>query len=141
MKIQKFTYLNDKLLHDWSKLWEQSPSANMVNSPAWFNAARIAFGEKPASIIALYDDLENDLIAIAALVKEKIFAIPVWTVPGGQFADKNSILVDFHDEEVIKILLTEISKLGNVYLPEYTSNQLQKIATKLDEEKLKESCR
>ena len=44
-----------------------------------------------------------------------------------QFADKNSILVDFHDEEVIKILLTEISKLGNVYLPEYTSNQLQKI--------------
>ncbi len=117
----------DQIIADWKNLWEMSPAANMVNSPEWFLSAQKAFGERKASIVLVYEGDQNKLLAIAAFVREKVFGIPVWTTPGREFADKNSILVDFKNQDIMRLLFGEIAKLGPVYLVEYEKKQLEEI--------------
>ncbi len=127
MKILKFTALSDKLIADWEALWKNSANANMVNSPTWTIAAQAAFPNKNMCIIALYDDREENIAAIAAFVKKKLFGISFWTAPGREFADKTSILIDFKNQNLVSLLFQEIKKLRSCYLTEYTLDQIQDI--------------
>lgn len=127
MKTIKFTALSDKLIADWDAIWKNSANANMVNSSTWTIAAQTAFHKKNVCIIAVYDDQEKNLVAIAAFVKENLYGIPFWTQPGREFADKTSILIDFKDLETVDLLFSEIKKLGTSYLTEYTQDQIQEI--------------
>lgn len=127
MKIRKFTEISNELRNDWEMLWRNSPYANIVNSPAWTLAANKAFNYKDLLIISVYNDRGTDLLAIAAFVKEKIFGVPMWTAPGVEFSDKCSILADLSDRNVMSSLVPEIVRLGFVYLPHCTQDEIKKM--------------
>jgi len=65
--------------------------------------------------------------AIAVFVKEKKFGISLWTVPVIEFADRCTMLANLDDEDVMRSLLSEIMKLGVVYFPYCTQEEIIKI--------------
>lgn len=127
MKIIKFTEISNKLRADWEALWKNSSCANLVNSPAWTLAAEKTYSYKDLLIIAVYDDQEANMQAIAIFVKEKMFGISLWTVPVIEFADRCTMLANLNDEDVMRFLLSEIAKLGIVYLPYCTQDEMIKM--------------
>jgi hypothetical protein len=108
-----FKKLNEKILIDWEKLWKTSSFSNIVNSPAWFLAAYEAFQHDKYAIVAVYD--HEFLVAIAAFVKTKRYGLPVYSIAGLEFADRQPLLADYNNDEVMRIFLSEIIKLGNIY--------------------------
>lgn len=127
MKVEKFTEISDKLRNDWEALWNNSTCANIVNSPAWTLAAKKAFNYRDLLIIAIYDDEKKNILAISAFVKEKIFGVSAWTVPAREYVDKRSILASFEDEKIIDLMLSEVLKLGIVYLCCYKLDEALKM--------------
>lgn len=127
MKIVKFTEISDELRNDWGVLWKSSAFANIVNSPAWTLAAHRTYGYENLLIISIYDDQKANLQAVTALVKEKLFGISIWTAPGIEFADKCSILANLNDKDIMRSLMSEMMKLGIVYLPYCKQDEIMKI--------------
>jgi len=118
MKVKIYTNLDNELIRAWRNLWKKHLYANIVNSPEWFIAACESFGYRQKLIIAIYRQAK--LIAIAGFVKSNLFGIPFFVTPGESFADSQPLLVDFTNRKITYTFVSELIKLGNVYIKSFS---------------------
>lgn len=113
----------DSLRAQWEGLWQASRTANLENSPDWFDAACEAFRYGERAILAVYDTRSEELVAIAPLVKVRLYGLPVWIMPGLSFTTHAVILGDFLRDGLAEEIVAEMQKLGTVYLTGLTHEQ------------------
>lgn len=56
------------------------------------------------------------MVAVAPLIKRKIFAINIYTTPSVNYSQRQGFLCDYDDIEILNILVSELKKIGNIYL-------------------------
>ena len=118
MKTHIHTSLKPKLRAEWDALWALRPlQATAANSSAWLVAAQEAFGHRDIRIVAVYGD-NDQLVAVASLVRYRMYGTVVYGAPAQDFADKPSVLVDWNDTEAVAALATAFKQIGTVYLAE-----------------------
>ncbi|MBI1863482.1 GNAT family N-acetyltransferase [Candidatus Microgenomates bacterium] len=116
MKAHIYKRLTPDLYGEWTDLWNASADrATAFNSPAWLKAAISAFDYRDVRIVAVRDADER-LVAVAALIKYRRYGLTVYGAPALQFADKQSILVDWSHWEVVEKLTSALKKLGTIEL-------------------------
>ncbi len=114
MKVKVFHAIDDAFLLDWRALWNNLLSVNYSNSPSAFLAALEAYEYKDFAIVAVY---KNDrLVAVAPLIKQQQYGVGVYTVSPGEFVCGMPFLVDGDDPEILRELLRNVFRLGNVFL-------------------------
>jgi CelD/BcsL family acetyltransferase involved in cellulose biosynthesis len=128
MKEKKFeaiiySSLSDSLRVEWKHLWEQSPTANIENSPGWFDAACDAFCYEKKVILALYNRQSDELVALVPLAEVRLYGLRVFTMPGLDFTTHTAILGDLSEDALKKRIVMEMKKLGTVYLTGLTQEQ------------------
>jgi len=123
MKIIFFDILNDSMLNDWKMLWEKSPFATLSNSPAWFLSALETYSPKKIKIIACYDD-EINLVGIMGLFQEKMYGLWVWKTPASEFSDKEPLLIDYNNSELVKGFLQSLPTIGTVCLSNFSEKTI-----------------
>ncbi len=121
MKTIKYNRLNNETIKVWEILWKKSPYSNISNSPAWFISAVQAFKHKKILVVSMYSE-EGELKAIAGFVQTRAYGVPVFMLPGREFSEWQSLLVDYNNLELTKQFLTEISKLGTLYLTGFSDS-------------------
>lgn len=114
MNVHIATTTSDQLLKEWESLWNTSQMATMMNSPYWFQAAFHAFKPKAIRIICIYE--EDQLRAVAPFFQEKHYGVPLYVTPLHDLGDKSSILCDFNNTPLTKLLILKIRELENVWL-------------------------
>ncbi len=114
MKAVIYKTLDQKVLHEWTALWEKSSEANYTNAPQWFSSVLETFDYKEYAIVSLYEN--NELLGIAALVKEKKYGIPVYTVAPTDFICGIPFLIDPTDRKAMLFLGKTLQQLGTIFL-------------------------
>lgn len=114
LKTIIYTKIEQKLIEDWTSLWDNSTYANYTNSPYWFLSAIETFGYKDFRIVAVYKD--TLLAAVAALVKKRMYGVEYYTVAPEDFTCGLPFLIDFQDKNLLKTLLAELLELGNIFI-------------------------
>ncbi len=114
MQATIYTSLEPKLLSEWSSLWKKSSVANFINSPHWFLSVLDAFHYTDFVIIAI--KREEELVAIAGLIKEKRYGVNFYTTPPGDFVCGTPFLFDSEDHEAVQLLTENILEIGHVFL-------------------------
>ena len=114
MKIKIYTKIDPNFIKEWQSFWNKSLYANYANSPQWFLSVIESFSYKDYAIVAIYE--EEQLKAVAPLIKKKKYGIDVYTTPPEDFVCGLPFLVDIHEESLMNMLLSQISELGVVYI-------------------------
>src|SRR5260221_53261 len=112
MNSKMYQSIEPEFLKKWQELWKNSPVANYTNSPGWFVSVLETYQYADYVIIALYK--KEELVGVAALVKEKRYGVPVYTVAPGDFVCGLPFLVDVNDKKAVVLLQKELLRLGTV---------------------------
>lgn len=115
--------LSDSLRAEWNQLWQTSDTANIENSPEWFEAACEAFHHEQRLILAAYDATNDNLIAVIPLVKVRLYGFSVYTTPGLNFITHAAILGDLSEPVLKKELVATLEKLGTIYFSGLTKKE------------------
>lgn len=133
MRTIIYTQLEEKLIKDWLSLWNNSPFANYSNSPHWFMSLIETFNYKNFTIITIYNN--EHLLAIAALIKKRIYGIELYAFPPENFVCGLPFLVNTQNKSLLRTLLSKLLKLGNVFIensPEFLAKDLKEQTTKIN---------
>ncbi|NTU73779.1 GNAT family N-acetyltransferase [Candidatus Roizmanbacteria bacterium] len=114
MKAVIYTVLSDHLKQQWEQLWLKMQSTTIMNSPYWFVAAMDVFKPERIRLVCVYED--DQLLAIAPFFECNHYGILVYATPIHELGDRSSILCDFTHKEVVKLLVSKIAELRNVWL-------------------------
>src|SRR5436190_23787405 len=106
MKALIYKTIDQDFIKEWETLWRNSISANYVNSPQWFLSVLETFEYKNFAIVAVYS--KENLVAVAALVKEKKYGIPCYTIAPGDFSCAFPFLFDLSNKEIAKLLFEKL---------------------------------
>ncbi|MEY4731904.1 MAG: hypothetical protein RL681_850 [Candidatus Parcubacteria bacterium] len=103
----------------WQALWENSNERHFFNSPRFFEACRESCAVA-AKYTIVFGFRDGELCVVLPLVQGTIFGIRGLVVPGsaGNFVDKSPLLMDDYSPELMRAVLSEAMRLGNVYLSE-----------------------
>jgi len=121
-----FNSTTEDLINDWANLWENSEYSNYINSPEWFFSTIENIDSQNTHIISIYDN--NNLIAIATLLKQKKYGFEFYTFPADNFSCGMPFLIKSYDKKVLNKIISEIKKLENVFMtniPEYLVSDLK----------------
>ena len=73
--------IDETFIKKWRKLWHESRTAHIFNTPEWFIASCEVYDIKHFTIVTI---IENDeLLLVLPLVRKKIFGISVLASSGG----------------------------------------------------------
>lgn len=133
MKTIIYKTPTEKIIYEWNTLWDKSNFATVVNSSAWFLSATNTYAQKDKKIVAVYS--RENLVAVAGFVKNRMFGLNIWTTPGMEFADRQSLLFDAKNRRVTRFFLNEIRKLGKVYLCGLTEDNVRLLKRELPNSK------
>lgn len=129
MRTQIHTSLSPALRAEWDALWALNPSrATAVNSSAWLVAAQEAFRHHDIRIVTVHGD-NDQLIAVASLVRNRMYGTVIFGAPAQDFADKPPVLVDWNNNQAAAALATAFKQIGTVYLAECSKTALDALTT------------
>lgn len=125
MKTIIYTEIDKNFINEWLSLWKNCEYATYANSPYWFLSVTKTFSPKKYKIIAVYNN--NDLVAAAPLIKKRKYGLEFYTFTPEDYICALPFLADLKNQKILKILVTEFLKLGNIFLP----NASQELANSL----------
>jgi hypothetical protein len=124
--VDIITIPDQTFLKEWDKLWKESSYAHIFNAPEWFLMYQKIYKKRQYQIITLRE--KTELVAVFPLVKEKKTGIKTYQNPGGKYLDRSTLLIKELDEELLKVLLVSLKKLGNINLSEMPEEIAKKIS-------------
>ena len=102
--VNKYSYIDKKLMNSWNDLWQKSSSKTFFNSYDWFRICLQTFNYQQYLIITVEEN--NNLIAILPLVKKKTCFVS----PGERYLDNTTLLIKNASENIIPIIIEFIQK-------------------------------
>lgn len=116
IEVKIIKEITPDFIHQWQKLWEDSSYGHFFNSVYCILACLKAFKIKEYWIFTVFKD--GKLVVILPLIKTRKFGVKVFSSPGKKYIEKSTLLLTDKDKNLLDHLMTEIAKIGNIYLTE-----------------------
>lgn len=114
METTIYTKINNQLIKEWQNLWNSSSNSNYANSPSWFLSVTETFKSLNYKIIVIRQN--KKIVAIAPLFTMKMYGISMYSTPPQDFTYEVPFLINPLSESVYKILVSNLTNLGNIFL-------------------------
>ena len=106
--------LDEKLIHEWKKLWEKAENANIYNSYEWFISCLDAKLLTDYELHVCYKD--DKLVTILPMEKYSCYGVNTVGTIGKEHLVDTSFLMESYDKELFKYFFGNLFKKRNVYL-------------------------
>jgi len=130
MKAITLTTIQPELLNNWQVLWQESTSATYINTPQWKLIIEESFGIKDFIGIFVYD--KQKLVAAVPLFKQKKYGVTVYTLPPEDFVCGSPFLLNFDEEEILRLVVEKLLELGNIYLDNVPMSLVKRLSEHTD---------
>lgn len=139
-EVKSYTAIDIVLRNEWKKLWNESPTAQMENSPEWFEAAYEAFKYTDTCIIAAYHKRTQKLVAVMPFVRVHMYGCSVYTLPALTFATHHNILGDIRNASLRHALIHEMKRLGTVHLSGLAPHEIKMLSVERNVSAFESAC-
>lgn len=124
--VEFHKHFPDALMKQWQLVWEETVDSHFFNSPLWFIAVLRALKPKEPLLVTVKS--KEEYLGFLPLIATRRFGVRVFAFPGGKYLSRAALLIKNGHGGALNLLLSELSKKGNMYLKELDQNLISTVS-------------